>query len=1673
MKRHIPLLLMLSAFLIPPVLAQPALFNEHITQPDVWRPAQAFEPGVDAKGDLNLSLPMVTVPGRNGLNFDIRFQYQSSIRVSQEPTWIGLGWSFDPGSITRDVQGGLAVDGATYNVDYGEAASYQPDIYYVTTPGGSFSMTRAANLGAQPFIPERNIDQHANPFVPDVWRPWKVEWNPTPTPVAVDGFATAIVDGPAAGSRDDFLNFMLTDETGTRYVFSDPTLSTYNGLHSDPATSHTKEIYVSIWRLVAILGPDYPGNPDLNQASLCLPPECLDKGSWIRFRYGPATTATDGESPTGILQTRYLTEVETPTHRALFNVAPRSDTYTVGYPWQSYILKRLADISLKAKAVGGGNDALIETVSLAHDYGHGAWNRNGRLRLNAINFSGSDSSTEPGYAFTYYGQSVTGEGYEDDFGYFNTEQNMGAGSQTDGVKDDGKAWSLRYLDHPTGGRTEILYENDEILDGARAQYYQYKIGGTSGGPIDFPFLDALDNLHQGGARVTAIKIFRSPSDPQPAVTTTFEYGQGHVSGVPEWYLQRLAGDERFFKATSRGKATVYYASVKRILADNTYEKTAYTTSPPLQTTIFVNSFVGGGDRTVITGNQHITWGIPTSIHWGDGNGGETDHRVVVQDHDLSTHVVTEAFFTFNNAPGVNIVWRPANTLHHEQTKERDGATLWDVFNRSFSYESPLQATPPGTGLLQKREEYSSGFTKRITHYTYGYEVTDYYDDTAQPPISVSSVFEEAHRLSAVVRTDVEGEPRLEPDAIESLVPDDPDRRIYATGVTVWKSFAVNQALANACPGSFDCVLHPYRRYQWVRPEPVVCASGCPFAAFTTWNPQDPPAGVPWQLQTTFAEYDDYGHITKQRDALDRETRLVYGVDNGCLPDEVHHNAYLTCIERSTPSVTLRQTMAYEDRLRLEAITDSNGNTTSYTYDPFGRLATVTNTDGLVARHAYDLNTSPPFVASTLFRDGAAHPVTHTTKTFFDGLSRPIQTQSEDVGNDYVVSTTEYDPLGRAFKVWKPYRAPTGGSYDPDFDQHAQAEYNGASHPFVETVYEQDGLSRVARTIPPHHNVPASVSWAYGVDEFVTGIPVYRYTRTTDESGRVSTAYVDGFGNTIRINGELNTATEFVHGAHGNVLVVMPPNFFDPPSGSAAPDWLTRYTYNTLGQLTEKSTPDADGDHDDNPADDDEVDYAYRYDAVGNLRFVVDPNQNPNQGGSGYIYTEYDAFNRVVETGRCTAGNPDLSTGCSSSGRAEQIFYTYDDYGAVIQPLPSGVNTSNSQGQRVQVRFENNQNYYQFFYDGQGRVVDLFVHLDGLDNAGEGKLIKYAYDFQGNVTGLIFQPGDPDEELVLAYTYDAAGRLKEVTSETPHDTGGPVSEAHYAYRPTGQVETLQLGPSGQLEPVEYVYHLRDWLTQINDPGFIPAGPPFTSSDDLFAVRLAYEANGNVKSMEWATAGNATFGSRVKYDYTYDALNRLGSADFMQWDSGNNNWQDEQAYDVGFDASGILSPIAYDGNGNIILSLHRWLVDDDQQPVHGEMVYNYANGNPVSNRLQRTTMDGTPVDYAYDRNGNMTKSRTSDPAYDIAYDRRNLPTSMPLPDGFTLTFRYDADGQRIYKKLVDSNDLLVSETFYVRGVDGSVLAVYHKDSSDPLPLHLKYWNILAGGTVLGRIEPPTGN
>lgn len=54
-------------------------------------------------GDFRYGVPLLTVPGPNGESVSIAAAYRAGITVNQKASWMGLGWDYNPGEISRQV----------------------------------------------------------------------------------------------------------------------------------------------------------------------------------------------------------------------------------------------------------------------------------------------------------------------------------------------------------------------------------------------------------------------------------------------------------------------------------------------------------------------------------------------------------------------------------------------------------------------------------------------------------------------------------------------------------------------------------------------------------------------------------------------------------------------------------------------------------------------------------------------------------------------------------------------------------------------------------------------------------------------------------------------------------------------------------------------------------------------------------------------------------------------------------------------------------------------------------------------------------------------------------------------------------------------------------------------------------------------------------------------------------------------------------------------------------------------------------------------------------------------------------------------------------------------------------------------------------------------------------
>ncbi len=888
-----------------------AIHNDRILAPEVSHFLRPTEPGVDAHGDLSLSIPLMTVPGRDGLNFDIVANYRSGIQVKQSASWIGLGWSLDIGSVTRHP---LGVLNSEPQADWTRATSgqitSQPDVYMVNMNGAS-ALLISTTL-TSPYLP---FEPHASDstqkyFVPSPWRPWKINYT-TANPVTVDGsYSTGTSDSGSGWTNPiaDFSKFTITTEDGTRYIYGLPTLSeAYFPKQSNPNAFEYSR-FVSTWRLQAILAPNYSG-PEI--------PDATSSGGWVRIEYQTKDHITEATETVDtvldynnvhlLAQTTFPYKVETPTHYALFTTSKRydRDLAKLGGTGCSVVAnynRKLDKITLYKSGTP------ISEVSFAYmdngapvnvpDDSAKLDSMLSKLSLKKITITGMNGGASlsfPSYKFAYYDTTLSWndlacsteplKDFQDDFGYYwHDPQNPDAPTYDD---RDGRMWSLKEITYPDGGRHLIQYEND-VLNLTDISYWKYDM---SQAPITYSFVfdKSFKRLRQGGPRVK--RLIQYDGYDTNGDSVAFSYGTGYHSGIPEtWFIKWGGFNNPVFFSGDRGQFNVTYEWIEKILNDASRIKTFYKTGNGPEPQML---YLGGARAAILHGNTRWNWGEVDRVEHRAASTGNplvkeeiwySSFKGLVEGQQTVAVIAPQLpYGTSSLTPAIYL-----NFTH----KQLDSLVTQYYFgsNQIVSRES-YKYTTDGTLLNEKTE--TSGHGKlRNTRYRYAHEVS------TSPPYSG---MRDRNMRSQVAQVTID---RVEED------------ETFSSTATTWKDVG----------GKYL----PDREFHWRK------STSPSFLGWFNWT--SPPGSNDWILTQTFDQYDQHGN-----------TKRIIGAYGGADSTTIRWDATGTLIDsiKTRPNATTTLTTKYgydANTFRLISITDPNNQKTEYKYDPLQRLIETINPD---------------------------------------------------------------------------------------------------------------------------------------------------------------------------------------------------------------------------------------------------------------------------------------------------------------------------------------------------------------------------------------------------------------------------------------------------------------------------------------------------------------------------------------------------------------------------------------------------------------------------------------------------------------------------------------------------------------------------------------------------------
>jgi RHS repeat-associated protein len=421
--------------------------------------------------------------------------------------------------------------------------------------------------------------------------------------------------------------------------------------------------------------------------------------------------------------------------------------------------------------------------------------------------------------------------------------------------------------------------------------------------------------------------------------------------------------------------------------------------------------------------------------------------------------------------------------------------------------------------------------------------------------------------------------------------------------------------------------------------------------------------------------------------------------------------------------------------------------------------------------------------------------------------------------------------------------------------------------------------------------------------------------------------------------------------------------------------------------------------------------------------------------------------------------------------------TYNTYfqtaSNTIWPYPQA-NTQTAQlkgmptGTRIKVLGTSTYLYTVPFYDEKGRIIQ--VQSTNITGGTDIATTQYTWTGQPLVT---IQKQDKQGTgaqatiLVSQMTYDDLGRLVKTEKKQSNTMVATNAMSSYKtiaqneYDKLGQLKKKKLAPAynsnAGLENLNYDYNIRGWMLGVNRDYIKDIGTYY------FGFELGYDKqiesasflaplqgmgapaqyNGNIEGMVWKSKGD---GEKRKYDFTYDAANRLMKADFTQYTGGTFNQTAGVNYNMKM-GDGINVSTAYDANGNI-LQMQQWGLKLTASQQVDNLSYLYQTN---SNKLARVTdanndaatklgdfKDGANIgtdDYTYDVNGNLNLDNNK-AISSITYNDLNLPSIITVTGKGTIAYTYDAAGNKIKK--VTTEGVKVTTTLYLGG------SVYQNDT-----------------------------
>lgn len=651
---------------------------------------------------------------------------------------------------------------------------------------------------------------------------------------------------------------------------------------------------------------------------------------------------------------------------------------------------------------------------------------------------------------------------------------------------------------------------------------------------------------------------------------------------------------------------------------------------------------------------------------------------------------------------------------------------------------------------------------------------------------------------------------------------------------------------------------------------------------------------------------------------------------------------------------------------------------------------------------------------------------NVSQTFSNGAASDQQSQLL-LNNKVSIIQNIYDALGRPAIHTKPaYLTPDDTtdllSYTSGF-----AEFNWATNsmsgtilsiypedegfPYFQQVYEASQLGRVIETSMPGKIYSIGMHSAknsYGCNDGSLGLPKAQYYKATeiDQNGNATWAITDQRGHGIyKISQKGTTDTDVIKtfnefDAFGKPIKQYPPNYYNPPTGTVANDWVVLNTYDFLGRNIETSNTDSGTVH-------------KIFDYSGRVRFRQDA-QGALDGN--YQYFKYDIQNRLVEMGYITGTWNETQLTTYATANPEwpatpdtwRKKFKYDGQGT----------EKNQIGRLIQVEVNNANNgtatsNEQYEYDVNGNII---TKVFGAAKIGsENYTMKFVYNSIGSIVLIKYPTTNGQAPMSISYEYNDIGQITGVGTDLTHTN----NVASYTYNASGkpETETVYTESNADVQRV-FNYNSPIWLTKITASNT-------GNSAILFEEELSYTAktdqevtyyNGQPSSLGFSYKTNQTPYTNAQSCF-YNGIGALTA-------NKNSVLNKETQY-------------SYDQNNNFKLVTKE----------NTTYLFDYNTNNTV-NAVKNEDGTVTYKSFEYDSNGNIKKALSTPEGNQLThglqfnYDPGILLTNSIadlVNSGISYEFEYDGMNQRIIKETVIQGETDTMKV-YIRGINTSSLLTF---------------------------------